>query len=342
MAEDLTFRSDAIENARSDVLREMADKKLGNDIFANYVAAVAPKSANDLIDAQNSDGVPGADVGVIRGLYRRVYRPENTTFVIVGNVDPAIIVSMLQQRFGSWQGVGPISPANIVTNPAFENTAGTSYSALPYGRNIALLTSTTTLKAPGSRQDQMAAQIMEMIAMRAVGARMAGLYSDYPEGKYGFYIDNGSQDYHQMMFWDDFVPGRWREATTKLLQLKCSITLIGLSNGEVRQAAESVVSDLSNTASAVADTPNSWLAKELADATTSKRELISPREMFEFSKKFASNITATELKLWWQRTWSDGTHHLRVESPLFASSQNTLTEINTAVESVGAEQRCKF
>lgn len=343
VSESLTFRSDAIENSRADVLREMADKKLGNDIFASYVAAVAPKSANDLIDAQNSDGVPSADANTIRQLYNRIYRPENTTFVMVGDVDPVATVTMLQNRFGNWQAVGPAAPTKTVTSPDLKIAVSKSYSARPYGRNTTLITSTAIMyKPPRTKQEQMTTRIMEMIAMRSANARMAQLYTDYPEGKYGFYIDNGTQDYHQMMFWDDFVPGRWREATTRLLRLNCSITTAGFTTDEVNQAAAAVLSDLSSSAATVADAPNSWLAKELADAKTSNRELIPPNEMLDFAKTFVSTNKVANLNSWWRTKWSAGRHHLRVESPELAMSKNAIGDINTVVDSLGLDQSCKF
>jgi Peptidase M16 inactive domain/Insulinase (Peptidase family M16) len=343
VVEHLTFRADAVENARSDVLREMADKKLGNDTFANYVAAVAPGSPNDLIDAQNSDDVPTAEINTIRAIYHRIYRPENTMFVIVGDVDASATVRMLQERFGNWQGVGPAATQKAIADLDLKSAALTSYSALPYGRNTALLTSTAKMDMPPrTRKDQMTTSFKDMIAMRAVNARMAGQYSDYPEGKFGFFIDDGAQGYRQMMFWDDFVPGRWREAATKLLQLNCSITTIGFSEEEVRQATEAVLGDLSNRSATVADAPNSWLAKELADATTAKRDLVPPSEMVEFAKTIASKTTAADLNLLWRNRWSAGRHHLRVESPGFAVSKDARGEIQTAVNSSELAKSCKL
>lgn len=61
-ATEMTFRADAVDASRGEVMREMADKKLGNDIYASYIAAIAPGSPNDVIDAQNSDDVPTARV----------------------------------------------------------------------------------------------------------------------------------------------------------------------------------------------------------------------------------------------------------------------------------------
>lgn len=119
VASELTFRADAVDGQRAEVMREMADKKLGNDVYARYIAAVAPGSPNDVIDAQNSDDVPTASVETVRALYHRLYRPENTTVVIVGDVDEARMKALIKRRFGGWRGVGP-APGRLAT-PTFRS-----------------------------------------------------------------------------------------------------------------------------------------------------------------------------------------------------------------------------
>lgn len=88
IATDLTFRSGAVDDQRADVMREMAGRKPGNVIYADYIAGVAPGSPTDVIDGQNSEDVPTARVETIRALYRRLCRPENMMVVIVENADP--------------------------------------------------------------------------------------------------------------------------------------------------------------------------------------------------------------------------------------------------------------
>jgi zinc protease len=43
----------------------------------------------------------------IRGFYKRWYRPERTTVVMVGDADPAMMEDLIRARFGGWRGEGP-------------------------------------------------------------------------------------------------------------------------------------------------------------------------------------------------------------------------------------------
>lgn len=43
----------------------------------------------------------------MRDLYRRYYRPENATFIFVGDADPADIEARIRKGFGDWKGIAP-------------------------------------------------------------------------------------------------------------------------------------------------------------------------------------------------------------------------------------------
>lgn len=43
----------------------------------------------------------------IRGFYKRWYRPERTTVVMVGDADPAMMEELIRARFGGWRAEGP-------------------------------------------------------------------------------------------------------------------------------------------------------------------------------------------------------------------------------------------
>lgn len=49
----------------------------------------------------------GATAAGLRGFYRRWYRPERTTLVMVGDADPAMMEELIRARFGGWRAEGP-------------------------------------------------------------------------------------------------------------------------------------------------------------------------------------------------------------------------------------------
>jgi zinc protease len=53
----------------------------------------------------------GANAEGLRAFYRRWYRPERATVILVGDADPDMLEELVRARFGGWQPEGP-NPAN--------------------------------------------------------------------------------------------------------------------------------------------------------------------------------------------------------------------------------------
>ncbi len=342
VASELTFRADAVDGQRAEVMREMADKKLGNDIYAGYIAAVAPGSPTDVIDAQNSDDVPTASVETIRALYHRLYRPENTTVVIVGDVDASQQEALIGKRFGDWRGVGP-TPDHVAI-PAFrrDRIAPISHSSLKYGRNGAMATIATPLPPPQpSRAGQAEAMLMDMLAVRAVNNRLALARADYPPGKYGFFIENGEQGHRLLMLWDDFVPGRWRPAVAGLKKTTCALNTVGLSEAEWNTAKRDLVQELERRAKDAAGVPNFELTKDLSNALTYGRDLIPPDELLDHARTWLPTVGTEAGNDWWRRQWRAGVEHIRVESPELARVNDAGAAIRAVVDEAVQGAGCK-
>jgi zinc protease len=50
--------------------------------------------------------IQNAKVDLIADIYRKYYRPERATLVVVGDIDPAAMEAKIKARFGDWQGKG--------------------------------------------------------------------------------------------------------------------------------------------------------------------------------------------------------------------------------------------
>ena len=316
VATGMSLRVDAVDASRGEVLREMADKKLGNAIYASYIAAIAPGSPNDRIEAQNSDDVPIASIDTIRGLYQRLYRPENMMIVVVGNVRPAETKALIEQRFGDWEGERPIS--HPTAYPAFERNRiqPISFSALPQGRRSALVTVVLPTPAPpSSRGRQAQNDLMDLIVARATNQRLAALQPAAPPGKVGMFIENGEQGQRQIMLWDNFAEGSWEPAVAGLRRVTCDLTMSGFTADEWEAAKRGVMADLNHRMADMSKVANVNLAKELSHAVADGRYLIPPDELFRYAQSTLPRINARLGNTWWRHQWGAGVEHFRVEAP---------------------------
>jgi len=339
---ELTLRADAVDSQRADVMREMSDKNLGNDIYAAYIAAIAPGSPTDVIDAQNSDDVPTASIETVRALYHQLYRPENTTVVLVGNVDGAELRTLIAQQFGSWRGMGP--GTRRTPPPVFQadRIAPISFSTFKYGRHVTMMTGAMPLQPPPpSRGQQADAKLMDMLAMRAVNARLAQTQRDAPIGRYGVFIETGEQGHRLINIWGDFAPGQWRAATATLAKTTCDLATVGFSDREWADAKKALLDELAGRANVIATTPNFEVARELADAVTYGRFLMPPSEMLRHAQARLPALSAQEGSAWWRNQWSGSIRHIRVETTELARVENPEIAIRKTVDDAVGNPTCR-
>lgn len=340
-ATDLTFRADTVDAERASVLREMADKKLGNDIYASYIAAVAPGSPTDVIDAQNSDDVPTASVETIRSLYRRLYQPRDMMIVIVGDVDAAQMKALIGKRFGNWRSTGAVS--GRAPYPQFQRgrIKPISFSMLSQGRRTALMTVVKPLPAPpGSRVRQVRDEIMELVVMRAITDRLAASQPDSPPGKTGIYIEHGEQGHRLIMLWDNFASNQWKPAVVNLRKATCALATAGFTEKEWPAAGQNVIADLEHRARDMATVPNVKLAIDVSHALADGRKPIPPNETLRYARILVPRMDARQGSAWWHREWHGGTEQLRVEAPELADVADPLSTIRGVANADGRGSSC--
>ncbi len=342
VATDLTFRSNAVDDQRADVMREMAGRKPGNVIYADYIAGVAPGSPTDVIDGQNSDDVPTASVETIRALYRRLYRPENMMVVIVGKVDPATVRTLITQRFGGWRSIGLPVVHVPVPHLRYDRVAPISFSALQQGRRTALITvAMPTLSSRGSKRSQMDAELMDRLAIRAVNNRLRSAQPGSPSGKVGMFIENGEQGHRLIMLWDNFTGDAWQPALADLKRTTCGLGTAGFSADEWDKARRDLIQELEQITGDMGHARNVELAKDLSHAIAADRELIAPSALLRRALIWLPTIAASTGNAWWRRQWQSGHEHVRVEAPEFARVLDPRQAIRTALDAPSSRTACR-
>lgn len=339
---ELLFPPRIVDQQREVVMREMADKRLGNDVHAGAIAAIAPGSPTDVIFAQNSDDVPTASPDTIRTLYHRLYRPENTTIVIVGDVDPDEIVRLITAQFGNWRGEGPAPKQSPI--PTFDSgrIAPVSHSASRYAREGATFSLTMPYEPVKPRASQARADLLDMLIMRAVNNRLGAGREAYPAGSYGFFIENGVNNFRFLVMWDDFVPGRWRQAAANLARTVCDIRQTGFTESEWAAAKQGLIAELEQGAVRANEAANFDLALQLANAVTLDRNLLSPGEMLAVAQSLLPGLDASEGRNWWLDQRAAGAWHLRVTAPELTLENDANSAILDVVNDAVHDEACQI
>lgn len=113
----------------------------------------------------------GATAEGLRAFYRRWYRPERATVILVGDADPAMLEELVRTRFGGWQGEGPNPADPDMGRPAEPATpvAALAYPGVP-------VTATATWVRPYVAEPHTLARerqfMEEMLASRIINRRL--------------------------------------------------------------------------------------------------------------------------------------------------------------------------
>jgi len=108
-AGEATFSAAAIDRERGIIQSE--DRSMYPPTRRGFVAAQRFLAQGQLIsrrlDIGDLDVIKAAPRDLFVDFYRRYYRPERATLVVVGDVDPAAVEAKIKARFSDWRGQGP-------------------------------------------------------------------------------------------------------------------------------------------------------------------------------------------------------------------------------------------
>jgi zinc protease len=118
-ASELTLSQAAMDAERGVVLSEMRVGDVPNFHAqkANLAFLLAGQRLPTRMPIGHADVLEHAPVGLIADFYHAYYRPERTTLIVVGDVDPDAIEAQIKARFSDWKPVGPAGPDPNLGSP---------------------------------------------------------------------------------------------------------------------------------------------------------------------------------------------------------------------------------
>ncbi len=113
----------------------------------------------------------GATAETVKAFHDRWYRPERTTLVIVGDLDPALFERMIVKHFASWKGTGPApsSPDFGKPDPARPTSAALVEPTLPPTVSMAVLRPWTVFQDTIVFNQE---RMIDFVALRIINRRL--------------------------------------------------------------------------------------------------------------------------------------------------------------------------
>jgi len=118
-----SFPADELEKERGEVLTALQQEAQDTGIVSTrrlFALLYPPTNPYE----HPADGAPEDVHGITRddvvNFYRRAYRPDRTTMIIVGDITPEAAFTAVEKAFGDWKGQGEAAPAYVPppVNPA--------------------------------------------------------------------------------------------------------------------------------------------------------------------------------------------------------------------------------
>jgi zinc protease len=102
----------AVERQKGVVTAEYSARRSGSSELADIIARFMGPGLRGVNrqPAGSPESIAALSPDALRAFHDRWYRPERTTLVVVGDVDPAAVIGKIEAQFGSWTGVGEPTP----------------------------------------------------------------------------------------------------------------------------------------------------------------------------------------------------------------------------------------
>jgi zinc protease len=228
----------------------------------------------------------------LRAFYNAYYRPERTTIIVVGDIDPAAIEAQIRARFGDWKGVGPVGadPPLALVRRAGERSQMFSQAGAPSSLRLAWVTPRNA--APGG-DDPERRRLMADLALRVLNRRLGGEAGTY-------LVASASRQAHPpvgdvTLVNVDFPPGQWRGALAAVERARRRLLSFGADQAEVDQEALAALRARQMDAESSEAQPTPSLANVLVTRMDEGRPLLSPGQELAMAESAYRDVRAADV-----------------------------------------------
>ncbi|MDP8915655.1 MAG: insulinase family protein, partial [Pseudomonadota bacterium] len=258
--------------------------------------------------------------------YEGYYRPENATFVAVGDFDPDEMERKIRERFSDWRGQGPpgVGP-NL--GPVAEREFEVRTFIEPGAPASVQIAWTTKPELDPDTRAERREDWVEALGLAVMNRRFERLArSDKPPfigagARHGTSLDALDQTTVRAAF----QPGRWRRALEAIEQEQRRIVQYGITQAELNREITETRASLQTQVAGAGTRRSSALASSIVDAVNDEEVVTAPAEDLAVFEEAVRGLTAEHVS-GVLKTLFEG------EGPLvFLSSPEPITEADQAV-----------
>lgn len=329
IAIDLPISAEGIERQRPIVINEMAGRLAEAMRLHERARVLAPTSEWDISRGYDSSDVATADLETIQALYNRVYRPENVTIVVVGDVDPSAVTELLADEFGAWspaalarlpRSAGSAAPSSMTKSSSDDRPSGAAprhtVSLDTAAQRTVLVSLHATAPYPGDlasptpRRD--AATIDRVIALiLSHRLELQGLEAGL--GATDFTIAPTAADGRAFIWQLSPLSSEWSSGLAILLDQVAVAQKGGFTERELATAKRIMLRDINDRDEQAMFYNNGSLSASMSDNLNRGFELQSDAEALEQERRLLTHLTLADLNEVWRKAAAFAPIQTRIE-----------------------------
>lgn len=331
-AGEVSFAPTAVDAERGIVLSEQQTRdSFGIRQLRNYFQFALPQTPLGFrLPGGKADILKTASAEKMHDLYRRYYRPENATLVLVGDFDPDAIEQKIKAKFSDWKGVGPAGAAvsRGTVDAARPFTVGSFVDpAVPESIELSRMTPYNQLSnASTTERDHMLDDLAGMIVSRRLD-----ILSRTPDAKIrggSFNIGPVFMSGTQAGMSISAKEGEWQDALATAEQETRRAVQFGFTAGELAEQLAVMENDFRTAAQVEASRSNAQLAEQIAATAEDKSVVMTPTARLALFNALKPSLTLDAVNAAFRNAWGEGANIALV------SSKQQIADLDTSAKAV--------
>ena len=267
-----------------------------------------------------SQVITTAPAATMADLYRRYYRPEYATLVIVGDIDPAAIEAQVKAKFADWRGKGAAGAPLPRGTVDLKRPAAFGSFVDPAMTNTANLAIARPFEDPADTIAERNRKIVQSMIVAMFNRRLERLASAPGSVLLGGAMALDDLDDAALTTGVSLAAkdGEWKSALGAVEQEVRRAKLHGFTAPELKEVMTNFMTAF-ETAAAQADTRrNPALADAIVATVTEEEFVTTPAWRLAQYKAFAPTITLAQVNAEYRRLWSGS------QPAVFVSAKETV------------------
>lgn len=325
----LPMSAEGVESQRAIVINEMAGRLAEAKRLHERARELAPASEWDISRGYDSSDVATADLGTIQALYNWVYRPENVTVVIIGDVNPSTVTELLANEFGAWSPAAlaraprrarSTAPSRMTPSSSEDRPTGagprhtvsldmaaqrTVLASLRTTAPYPVATTSITPRRDAATMDRVIALILShRLELQALEAGL---------GTTDFTIAPTAADGRAFIWQLTPLSSEWRPALAMLLDQVAAAQRADFTERELATATRIMLRDINDRDEQANFYSNGSLSASISNSLNRGFELQSDAESLEQERRLLTNLTLADLNEVWRQAAAFAPIQTRIE-----------------------------